>query len=66
MHPEILFKTEVISHIDTRRSDALTKEEAIEMLHKMQKGKESRENIMRTQGYPAYTTAAGKYLFVKP
>jgi len=55
MAPEKLVETIDFRYI----SDALTKEEAIEMLRKMQKGKESRENIMRTQGYPAYTTAAG-------
>ncbi|MCL4137178.1 UNVERIFIED_CONTAM: hypothetical protein GTU68_028148 [Idotea baltica] len=41
------------------RSDVLTKEEAIQMLRSMQKGKEEREEDVMQSGYPAYTTAAG-------
>lgn len=55
MEPEKL-----ISTIDWRYiGDVLTKEEAIEMLRSMKKGKEKREQEMQDHGYPAYTTAAG-------
>ncbi|KAF2362630.1 Enolase C-terminal domain-like [Trinorchestia longiramus] len=40
-------------------TDALTREEALRMLNEMKKGKQERENFMLTNGYPAYTTAAG-------
>ena len=43
-------------------SDVVTKEEAIDMLKAKQAGKEDREELMRTVGYPAYTTQAGKSL----
>ncbi|MCE9589962.1 MAG: L-fuconate dehydratase [Planctomycetes bacterium] len=40
-------------------TDALTPEEAVAMLRKMEPGKAAREAQMREKGYPAYTTSAG-------
>ncbi|XP_064624356.1 mitochondrial enolase superfamily member 1-like [Lineus longissimus] len=55
MEPEKL-----VSLIDFRwLSDSLTKEEALELLRKGQDGKQEREDEMRRDGYPAYTTSAG-------
>lgn len=51
---------QLISVIDFRYiTDALTKEEAIEILKKGQEGKEEREATIRKCGFPAYTTSAG-------
>lgn len=56
MEPEFL-----VSLIDFRYcSDVLTKEEAIDMLKKAAVGKEEREEELKQNGYPAYTTAAGE------
>jgi len=53
MEPE-----QLVSTIDFRHmTDALTKEEAIDMLKKMKSGKEKREQEMSESGYPAYTTS---------
>lgn len=41
------------------RSDVLTKEEAIEILTQAQQGKQQREEQVKLEGYPAYTTQAG-------
>ncbi|XP_076462614.1 mitochondrial enolase superfamily member 1-like [Babylonia areolata] len=55
MEPEKL-----VSTIDFRYiSDALTREEAIEMLKKARPGKEEREKEMQEKGYPSYTTSCG-------
>lgn len=55
MPPERLVET-----IDFKfLTDVLTKEEAVELLRKKEGGKEGREATMLSQGYPAYTTAAG-------
>ena len=37
-------------------SDALTPQEALELLERGQEGKEERIERLHTQGYPAYTT----------
>ena len=39
--------------------DLVTKEEAVEMLERAAKGKSEREERLRVEGYPAYTTQAG-------
>lgn len=55
MEPEKL-----VSTIDFRYiGDVLTREEAVSMLKAMEAGKAKREETMLSQGYPAYTTAAG-------
>lgn len=41
--------------------DALTREEALQMLREMESGKNSREERMINRGYPAYTTSAGAW-----
>ena len=43
------------------RSDVLTKEEAIRMLMDNEAGKNGREETMKAEGYPAYTTQVGKW-----
>ncbi|HMC20968.1 MAG TPA: L-fuconate dehydratase [Thermoanaerobaculia bacterium] len=40
-------------------TDALTPDEALEMLHRQAAGKAKRETDMRRDGYPAYTTSTG-------
>ena len=40
-------------------TDALTPDEALEMLHRQAAGKAKREAEMRRDGYPAYTTSTG-------
>jgi len=55
MEPQQLIKC-----IDWRYlSDALSKEEAVEMLVEMQEGKKEREEEIVRDGFPAYTTHAG-------
>ena len=39
--------------------DLVTKEEAVEMLERAAAGKAEREERLRAEGYPAYTTQAG-------
>lgn len=55
MEPEQLVSTIDFRYIE----DVLTREEAVQMLKEMQKGKEAREERMLNRGYPAYTTGAG-------
>jgi L-fuconate dehydratase len=51
---------QLVSCIDFRYiTDALTPEEAIEILRKSQAGKADREAHLMREGYPAYTTSAG-------
>lgn len=51
---------EVVSCVDFRYiTDALTPEEALEILRENEPTKGEREEEMRTHGYPAYTTSAG-------
>lgn len=49
---------QLISCIDFRYiTDALTEEEALEILMKAEEGKQQREDQMLKEGYPAYTTS---------
>jgi L-fuconate dehydratase len=51
---------EIVSTVDFRYiSDAITPEEAVDLLRAAAPGKDQRENVLRTRGYPAYTTSAG-------
>ncbi|OAD57269.1 Mitochondrial enolase superfamily member 1 [Eufriesea mexicana] len=51
---------ELVSTIDFRYiTDVITKEEAIKLLKDNEKGKEEREELLRKNGYPAYTTQVG-------
>lgn len=51
---------QLVSTIDfTYLSDALTKEEAIDILKKNADSKKEREQEMISKGYPSYTTSAG-------
>jgi L-fuconate dehydratase len=51
---------ELVSCVDFRYiTDAITPEEAVELLRRAQTGKEEREQEMREVGFPAYTTSAG-------
>ncbi len=53
--PEQLVSTVDFSYL----SDALTVEQALELLRKQQPTRAAREAEMRAQGYPAYTTSTG-------
>ncbi|GFO21024.1 mitochondrial enolase superfamily member 1 [Plakobranchus ocellatus] len=53
LEPEQLVSTIDFRHIE----DCLTKQEAIEMLQCMRADKEKREQEMRANGFPAYTTS---------
>ncbi|XP_071768213.2 mitochondrial enolase superfamily member 1 isoform X1 [Centroberyx gerrardi] len=49
---------QIVSCIDFRYiTDALTEEEALDILMKAQEGKQQREDHMLKEGYPAYTTS---------
>ncbi|XP_068976272.1 mitochondrial enolase superfamily member 1-like [Bombus flavifrons] len=51
---------QLVSTIDFRYiTDVITKEEAVKLLKENQKGKEEREEMLRKNGYPAYTTQVG-------
>jgi L-fuconate dehydratase len=51
---------QVVACIDFRYiTDALTPDEAVDMLERQQKGKAQREATLLRDGYPAYTTSAG-------
>jgi L-fuconate dehydratase len=51
---------EIVSCVDFRYiTDALTPEEALEILRKSEPTKGEREEEMRNHGFPAYTTSAG-------
>lgn len=51
---------ELVATIDfTYLTDALTPEEAIELLRRQLPGRAAREKEMREQGFPAYTTSTG-------
>lgn len=47
-------------------SDAITREEALEMLTKLEPGKKEREAKVQQVGYPAYVTSAGWMGMVMP
>jgi L-fuconate dehydratase len=55
MAPERLVSTIDFSYI----TDALTAEEAVELLHARSEGKAAREKEILEDGYPAYTTSTG-------
>ena len=55
MTPEELVRCIPFRYIE----DALTREDALELLRSRQAGKAAREAEMRTDGYPAYTTSTG-------
>jgi L-fuconate dehydratase len=55
MSPEQIVSCIPFSYI----TDALTPEEALEILRRNESTKEERERQMRESGYPAYTTSAG-------
>jgi L-fuconate dehydratase len=51
---------EIVSTVDFRYiADAMTPEEAVDLLRAAAPGREQREHALRTRGYPAYTTSAG-------
>jgi L-fuconate dehydratase len=51
---------EIVELVDFRYlTDALTPEEALELLRKAEPGKAEREARLRDKGYPAYTTSPG-------
>jgi L-fuconate dehydratase len=51
---------EIVRCIDFRYiTDALTPEEAVELLERQEKSKPQREALLLREGYPAYTTSAG-------
>jgi L-fuconate dehydratase len=51
---------EVIRCIDFRYiTDALTEDEAMDLLERQRRGKPDRERVLMQSGYPAYTTSAG-------
>ncbi len=51
---------QVVNCIDFRYlSDCVTPDEALELLQKQSKGKAEREQVLRVEGYPCYTTSAG-------
>jgi len=51
---------EIVRAIDFRYiSDALTREEALQLLREREKGQEARLAELQQTGYPAYTTSAG-------
>jgi L-fuconate dehydratase len=51
---------ELVRCVDFRYiTDALTADEAVELLEQVRAGKAEREARIRVEGYPAYTTAAG-------
>jgi L-fuconate dehydratase len=51
---------EIVSTVDFRYiSDAITPDEAVDLLRAAAAGRDERERTLRAQGYPAYTTSAG-------
>ncbi|WP_433007642.1 L-fuconate dehydratase [Kribbella sp. CA-294648] len=51
---------QIVDLVDFRYlTDALTREEALEILYAAQPGRAEREKLLREQGYPAYTTTPG-------
>ena len=51
--------TVVDREVEAFLTDALTKEEALEMLQKADAGKVARMETLKAEGYPCYTTSAG-------
>ncbi|MDE1163358.1 MAG: enolase C-terminal domain-like protein [Acidobacteriaceae bacterium] len=55
---------QIVRAIDFRYiADAITPEEALELLHKGKAGQAERLQLLEEQGYPAYTTSAGWFGF---
>src|SRR5258706_16005945 len=55
-----MYPAEIVSCIDfTHIKDAITPDEALALLIKMESGKQERIDFLLKQGYPAYTTSAG-------
>ena len=55
---------QIVGAIDFRYiSDAISREEALEILRKGQSGKNERLEFLKQTGYPAYTTSAGWFGF---
>jgi L-fuconate dehydratase len=51
---------EIVSTVDFRYiADELPPEEALDLLRAAAPGRDEREHVLRTRGYPAYTTSAG-------
>ncbi|KPA20299.1 L-fuconate dehydratase [Shimia sp. SK013] len=51
---------EIVSLVDFRyMSDALTREEALDILRQAEPGKQARIATLKAEGYPCYTTSAG-------
>ncbi|MFI5712117.1 L-fuconate dehydratase [Kribbella sp. NPDC051620] len=51
---------QIVDLVDFRYlTDALTRDEALEILYAAQPGRAEREKLLREQGYPAYTTTPG-------
>jgi L-fuconate dehydratase len=51
---------EIVSVVPFRYiTDAITKDEALKILEGLHESKAEREELLRTNGYPAYTTSAG-------
>jgi len=51
---------QIVDLVDFRYlTDALTREEALEILYAAQPGRAEREKVLRDRGYPAYTTTPG-------
>src|SRR5436190_2171128 len=51
---------QIVSAIDFHYiTDALTPDEAVAILDRQHAGKAAREQVLRREGYPAYTTSAG-------
>ena len=51
---------EIVSHIDFRHiTDALSREQALDILREYEASKREREKEMLEKGFPAYTTSAG-------
>jgi L-fuconate dehydratase len=51
---------QIVTCIDFRYiTDALTPEEALDLLQRQERGKADRERLLLQSGYPAYTTSAG-------
>jgi L-fuconate dehydratase len=59
LEPEQILSAVEFRYID----DALSREEALEMLQEAQRGKAERMRLLLRDGYPAYTTSVGWYGF---
>jgi L-fuconate dehydratase len=51
---------EIVDLVDFRYlTDALTREDALEILRRAEPGRKKRQAVLRSEGYPAYTTTPG-------